>query len=81
MDGTITYGQIPWPPAGVMGPVTLPANIDRARVKRMLTRYHPDKFAEKYGERIAAEDKTRVEEKVKQVCQVVNERYAALRDA
>ena len=81
MDGTITYGQIPWPPAGVMGPVTLPANIDRARVKRMLTRYHPDKFAQKYGERIAAEDKTRVEEKVKQVCQVVNERYAALRDA
>ena len=81
MDGTITYGQIPWPPAGVMGPVTLPANIDRARVKRMLTRYHPDKFAQKYGERIAEEDKTRVEEKVKQVCQVVNERYAALRDA
>lgn len=81
MDGTITYGQIPWPPAGVMGPVTLPANIDRARVKRMLTRYHPDKFAQKYGGRIAAEDKTRVEEKVKQVCQVVNERYAALRDA
>ena len=81
MDGTITYGQIPWPPAGVMGPVTLPANIDRARIKRMLTRYHPDKFAQKYGERIAAEDKTRVEEKVKQVCQVVNERYAALRDA
>ena len=81
MDGTITYGQIPWPPAGVMGPVTLPANIDRARVKRMLTRYHPDKFAQKYGERIAAEDKERVEEKVKQVCQVVNERYAALRDA
>ena len=81
MDGTITYGQIPWPPAGVMGPVTLPANIDRARVKRMLTRYHPDKFAEKYGERIAEEDKTRVEEKVTQVCQVVNERYAALRDA
>lgn len=81
MDGTITYGQIPWPPAGVMGPVTLPANIDRARVKRMVTRYHPDKFAQKYGERIAAEDKTRVEEKVKQVCQVVNERYAALRDA
>jgi hypothetical protein len=80
-DGTITYGQIPWPPAGVMGPVTLPANIDRARVKRMLTRYHPDKFAQKYGERIAAEDKERVEEKVKQVCQVVNERYAALRDA
>ena len=79
--GTITYGQIPWPPAGVMGPVTLPANIDRARIKRMLTRYHPDKFAQKYGERIAAEDKTRVEEKVKQVCQVVNERYAALRDA
>jgi cytoskeletal protein RodZ len=81
MDGTITYGQIPWPPAGVMGPVTLPANIDRARVKRMVTRYHPDKFAQKYGGRIAAEDKTRVEEKVKQVCQVVNERYAALRDA
>ena len=81
MDGTITYGQIPWPPAGVMGPVTLPANIDRARIKRMLTRYHPDKFAQKYGERIAEEDKTRVEEKVKQVCQVVNERYAALRDA
>ena len=81
MDGTITYGQIPWPPAGVMGPVTLPANIDRARIKRMLTRYHPDKFAQKYGERIAAEDKTRVEEKVKQVCQVVNERHAALRDA
>ena len=80
-DGTITYGQIPWPPAGVMGPVTLPANIDRARVKRMVTRYHPDKFAQKYGERIAAEDKTRVEAKVKQVCQVVNERYAALRDA
>jgi hypothetical protein len=81
MVGTITYGQIPWPPAGVMGPVTLPANIDRARVKRMVTRYHPDKFAQKYGGRIAAEDKTRVEEKVKQVCQVVNERYAALRDA
>ena len=81
MDGTITYGQIPWPPAGVIGPVTLPANIDRARVKRMVTRYHPDKFAQKYGGRIAAEDKTRVEEKVKQVCQVVNERYAALRDA
>jgi hypothetical protein len=81
MDGTITYGQIPWPPAGVMGPVTLPANIDRARVKRMVTRYHPDKFAQKYGGRIAAEDKTRVEEKVKQVCQVVNERHAALRDA
>ena len=81
VDGTITYGQIPWPPAGVMGPVTLPANIDRARIKRMLTRYHPDKFAQKYGERIAEEDKTRVEEKVKQVCQVVNERYAALRDA
>ena len=81
MDGTITYGQIPWPPTGVMGPVTLPANIDRARIKRMLTRYHPDKFAQKYGERIAEEDKTRVEEKVKQVCQVVNERYAALRDA
>ena len=81
VEGTITYGQIPWPPAGVMGPVTLPANIDRARIKRMLTRYHPDKFAQKYGERIAAEDKTRVEEKVKQVCQVVNERYAALRDA
>ena len=81
MDGTITYGQIPWPPAGVMGPVTLPANIDRARIKRMLTRYHPDKFAQKYGERIAEEDKTRVEAKAKQVCQVVNERYAALRDA
>ena len=81
MDGTITYGQIPWPPAGVMGPVTLPANIDRARIKRMLTRYHPDKFAQKYSERIAEEDKTRVEEKAKQVCQVVNERYAALRDA
>ena len=47
----------------------------------MLTRYHPDKFAQKYGERIAEEDKTRVEAKAKQVCQVVNERYAALRDA
>ena len=45
---------------------------ERKRIRTELLRWHPDRFANKFGTRLRASDRDRVLERVKQVSQMLN---------
>ena len=45
---------------------------DKKNFQKLAMRWHPDKFLQRYGNRLAAEDKERILVKVKEVFQAIN---------
>jgi hypothetical protein len=44
-----------------------------------VTRWHPDKFSQRFGERLAEGDRARVMERVKATSQAINVRWGQLK--
>mmetsp|Transcript_911 Transcript_911/g.3627 ORF Transcript_911/g.3627 Transcript_911/m.3627 type:complete len:410 (-) Transcript_911:1106-2335(-) len=80
--GAIEYERIPWPDAREISGQSLsgrlPAGVERARLDRLVARYHPDEFFARYGDRIDEAEKARALEKVREVSRAVEKRRAAL---
>ncbi len=80
--GVICFDNVPWPaPAAggdvaeeaMMLPAALRNNADARRraVREALRRWHPDKFGQRFGGRLAAADRERILERVKAVSQAL----------
>jgi hypothetical protein len=79
---TIRFSDVPWPtvPAGgdlateaMMLPEALRGDAEARRraVREALRRWHPDKFGQRFGGRLAAADRDRILERVKTVSQAL----------
>jgi hypothetical protein len=81
-DAAIRFDDVPWPavpPGGdlaeeaMMLPAALRGDADARRraVREALRRWHPDKFGQRFGSRLAAADRDRILERVKAVSQAL----------
>nr|KAG5712106.1 hypothetical protein BaRGS_020832 [Batillaria attramentaria] len=77
------FRDIPWPSKGsiesVMDVLFCDLGIKcktalKKYVKQQQVRWHPDKFLQKFGERIEEQSKDKVLERVKQISQAINKR-------
>ncbi len=80
--GVIRFDSVPWPAPAAGGDVAeeammLPdalrndADARRRAVREALRRWHPDKFGQRFGSRLAAADRDRILERVKAVSQAL----------
>jgi hypothetical protein len=80
--GVIRFDTVPWPAPAAGGDVAeeammLPAALRhdadarRRAVREALRRWHPDKFGQRFGGRLAAADRERILERVKAVSQAL----------
>ena len=76
--GEIRYNDVPWPPS-TDRPLPLGLAGGKKAMKKYVLRWHPDKFQQKYGPRLAASDRDRILDKVKAVSQAVNAQWAQLK--
>ena len=91
-DRPVGYGDVPWPPgsslrvgegtssASLEAPwLAVPATATKSRLRRMLLRWHPDKFAARYGGRIVGgEEGERIMSRVRAMSDAVNARWSEL---
>ena len=91
-DRPVGYDAVPWPPgsalrigegtssASLEAPwLAVPASATKARLRRMLLRWHPDKFAARYGGRIVGgEEGERIMTRVRAMSEAVNARWSEL---
>ena len=80
---TIAYEDVPWPPttrSAVSSCAGRGADAAKLRrtYRRFVLRWHPDKFAARFGARLVDADKERVMERVNEVSRAVVEEWAAL---
>eukprot|EP00026_Physarum_polycephalum_P011560 Phypoly_transcript_11795.p1 GENE.Phypoly_transcript_11795~~Phypoly_transcript_11795.p1 ORF type:complete len:392 (-),score=107.64 Phypoly_transcript_11795:11-1138(-) len=72
----ISLKDVPWPsgPAhNILGiKENLPFSAKKQLVRAGLLRWHPDKFMQKFGSKLVAEDKNLILEKVKEISQSIN---------
>ena len=57
----------------------IPTGASKKDSKRHVTRWHPDKFSQRFGERLAEGDRARVMERVKATSQAINVRWGQLK--
>jgi hypothetical protein len=79
----IAYADVPWPPttrSAVSSCAGRGADAAKLRrtYRRFVLRWHPDKFAARFGARLVDADKERVMERVNEVSRAVVEEWAAL---
>ena len=79
----IGYDDIPWPPSTRRLLAWSAKGCDdaagtRATYRRLLLRWHPDKFSARFAHRLADEDKERVLERVTAIAQAVKEQWGRL---
>eukprot|EP00850_Spirogloea_muscicola_P024438 SM000821S22583 [mRNA] locus=s821:1613:2157:- [translate_table: standard] len=81
----LTFGDIPWPvPPGSepeMGALLLagvPPAEHRKRLRTEVLRWHPDKFVQRWGQRLSDKEQERIVARVNEISQAVHGLYAAL---
>merc|ERR1712046_214738 len=67
--GTVTMSDIPFPDIGAL--LTLQAR-DKENLKRMVLRWHPDKFQQNFGSRLCKAQEDRIMARVKETFQAIN---------
>lgn len=68
----INFTSVPWPNVPLMKAMRA-ANSPELDFKKLRVRWHPDRFAAKFGARLAPEEKEAIMSKVTQVSAQINE--------
>lgn len=80
---TLGYDDVPWPSKGSMNSIIDVLFCDlgitcttalKKYVRQQQVRWHPDKFRQRFGERLEEGSKEKVLERVKQISQAINNR-------
>lgn len=68
----INFTSVPWPNVPLIKAMRA-SNAPELDFKKLKVRWHPDRFAARFGTRLAAEEKVAIMQKVTQVSAQINE--------
>ena len=70
-DYSVRYGSIPWPPEANIFLFSITDDDDerKAKMNAALKFWHPDKFAQRFGEKVADADKEKIWQRVRLLSQ------------